>query len=233
MNQKDDAELPWIGLAVLPIVLPLVLIAGNTLTRAIYQGESSLIVDLFNLIGNSGIALTISALVALVILATREQEKSKLNQYITNSLQGAGIIILITSMGGAFGAILQQTGIGVRLSDLANSYQIGLIPLAFFITALMRGAQGSSTVAMITSIGIVGGMATPGTLEFHPVYLALAIGCGGKPFQWMNDSGFWVVGKMSGMTEAETLRASTAVLTLMGFVGLAVIMIGAKLFPLI
>jgi GntP family gluconate:H+ symporter len=68
-------------------------------------------------------------------------------------------------------------------------------------------------------------------LPFHPVYLALAIGCGSKPFPWMNDSGFWVVCQMSGMTEGETLRTFSSVLSIMGFIGLFVVMILARLFP--
>ena len=143
------------------------------------------------------------------------------------------MIVLITSMGGALGGIFQQTGIGARIQEMAGSYQIAILPLAFFVTALMRTAQGSATVAMITSVGILGGLASLGDLAFHPVYLALMIGCGSKPFPWMNDSGFWVVCTMSGMTEGETLKTSSAVLSIMGFVGLVVIMILAKLFPLI
>ena len=62
---------------------------------------------------------------------------------------------------------------------------------------------------MITAAGIVGPIALAGNLGFHPVYLALAIGCGSKPIMWMNDSGFWIIGKMSGLTEAETLKSAT------------------------
>jgi len=84
---------------------------------------------------------------------------------------------------------------------------------------------------MITSIGIVGGFATSGALDFHPVYLALVVGCGSKPYPWMNDSGFWVICRMSGFTEAETLKTASVLISLMGFVGLAVTMLLAALFP--
>jgi GntP family gluconate:H+ symporter len=105
--------------------------------------------------------------------------------------------------------------------------------MAFFITSLVRTAQGSATVAMITAVGIIGGMVSTASLDFHPVYLALMIGCGSKPFPWMNDSGFWVVCKMSGMTEKEALKTFSAVLGIMGYIGLVVIMILANLFPLV
>ena len=111
-------------------------------------------------------------------------------------------------------------------------YQISIIPLAFVLTALIRTAQGSATVAMITAAGIFAGMADAAQLGFHPVYLCLAIGCGSKPIWWMNDSGFWVVSQMSGMKERESLKALTPMSVLMGLVGLVVTVILAALFPL-
>ena len=86
---------------------------------------------------------------------------------------------------------------------------------------------------MITAVGILSGFAGAESLGFHPVYLALAIGCGSKPIPWMNDSGFWVVGRMSGLSESETLKTFSAELTIMGFVGLAVVMVAAKLMPMV
>jgi GntP family gluconate:H+ symporter len=110
---------------------------------------------------------------------------------------------------------------------------MALIPLSFLITAVVRTAQGSATVAMITASGILGGMSNSLTLEYHPLYLGLAIACGSKLIPWMNDSGFWIVCKMSNLTEPEALRTFSPLLTTMGVVGLIDIMIGATLFPLL
>ena len=85
---------------------------------------------------------------------------------------------------------------------------------------------------MITAAGAFQGIATPELLGFHPLYLALAIGCGSKPIMWMNDSGFWIVTQMSGMTGPEGLRTLTPQLLVMGVVGLIATMVGAWLFPL-
>jgi GntP family gluconate:H+ symporter len=85
---------------------------------------------------------------------------------------------------------------------------------------------------MITAIGIVAPLASSLALPYHPVYLALAIGCGSKPFPWMNDSGFWVVCRMSGMTESETLKTYSVMLTIMGFTGLIATICGAWCLPL-
>ncbi len=231
LMEKEDRQLPALWLSLMPIILPVILISGNTITKAI-QAEG-LILSLFSFMGDPNIALTLGAVVALGTLVWKERDRQNLKGYITESLKGGGLIILITSMGGALGGILQQTGIGIRVQELASDYHIAILPLAFFVTVVIRTAQGSATVAMITSVGILGGLATMGELAFHPVYLALIIGCGSKPFPWMNDSGFWVVCTMSGMTEGETLKSHSAVLSIMGFIGLFVVMILAKIFPLI
>ncbi|MGI9544182.1 MAG: GntP family permease, partial [Cyclobacteriaceae bacterium] len=145
----------------------------------------------------------------------------------------AGVIILITSAGGAFGRMLQQTGISSRIGDLTQDYQMALIPLAFLIAAVVRTAQGSATVAMITASGILSGMASTMSLEYHMLYIGLAVACGSKLIPWMNDSGFWIVCKMSNLTEQEALKTFSPMLTIMGIVGLFVTMLAAKLFPLV
>ncbi|MDH5604364.1 MAG: GntP family permease, partial [Cyclobacteriaceae bacterium] len=233
LMEKDSASLPPLWLALLPIVLPILLISGNTITSVWVENTDTVWMAGLSSIGDSNMALTISAFISLGILAWSVRDREKIKTYMADAMQSAGLIILITSMGGAFGSVLQQTGIGARIQDLATDYQLAILPLAFFVTVLMRTAQGSSTVAMITSVGIIGGIANMGDLPFHPVYLALAIGCGSKPFPWMNDSGFWIACKMAGMTEGETLKTFTAVLGIMGFSGLFVIIVLAKLFPFI
>jgi len=237
MTEKDEATLPPFWLSMLPIILPVLLIAGSTFFNSRAKAPSrttTTIAALINNAGNPNVALTISAAIALLTFAWWHRDKKKnIKAFLQNSLSSGGLIILITSAGGAFGGILQQTGIGYRIQELATSYHIAVLPLAFFVTVIVRTAQGSATVAMITAVGILGGLAGSGQLGFHPLYLALVIGCGSKPIPWMNDSGFWVICKMSGMTEGETLRTCSLMMTVMGIVGLLVIMILARLFPLI
>ena len=84
---------------------------------------------------------------------------------------------------------------------------------------------------MITASGILGDLARHSDLGFDPVYLALAIGVGSKPIAWMNDSGFWVITKMSGMTEAEGLKYVTPMSIVMGVAGIATVLVGVTLFP--
>lgn len=241
LSDRKLGDLPPLWMSLLPIILPVILIAGDTVLsntigkgQASAAGEGQFVVSSFHLFGNPNIALAISAAIALGMLAIQnDSTKVKLSKAVQNALASGGIIILITSAGGAFGAILQQTGIGPRIQEMATQYHFAVLPLAFFVTALVRTAQGSATVAMITAVGILSGFANPAVLGFHPVYLALAIGCGSKPFPWMNDSGFWIIGKMSGFSEAETLKLASVMMSLMGIVGLLVILILSRIFPLV
>lgn len=238
--EKDINQLPSLWIALLPVILPVLLIAGQTISNSLVQnpealdGISNLAFRSLAFLGNSNIALSISAAISLYVLYLYlKAQRKQFNQIIQASLSTAGLIILIIGAGGAFGNILQQTGVGIRIQELATQYQIAILPLAFGVTALVRMAQGSATVAMITAVGILSAMGESAVLGFNPLYLALAIGCGSKPFLWMNDSGFWVVSKMSGMTESEALKHVSVLMTVMGFAGIIVVMILAKLFPLV
>jgi GntP family gluconate:H+ symporter len=185
-------------------------------------------------VGNSNVALTLAAVIALVMLAVYHpsRKKGRLAAAVQAALMSGGVIILITAAGGAFGHVLKLTNIAGEMKALTPATGLIVLPVAFLITALVRTAQGSATVAMITAVGIVGPIAATGELPFHPVYLALAIGCGSKPISWMNDSGFWIIGRMSGFTEGETLRTATVMMALMGVVGLGATMVGAVVWPM-
>ncbi len=231
LMNRGDAELPPLALAVLPILLPVVLIAGYTVVESsgIKLSEQQKLIA--EALGNKNIALALAAAIAMVTLVW--QKRTSLKE-LANSVQAAlasgGVIILITSAGGAFGAMLQQTGVASLIRDLPQSSPAMIVTLAFLITMAIRTAQGSATVAMITSVGVLSGLVEG--LPFHPVYLAMAIGCGSKPLAWMNDSGFWVICKMSGMTETEGLKFVTPMSLLMGLAGLCATLAGALWLPL-
>jgi GntP family gluconate:H+ symporter len=237
LTNRDESQLPPFWLSVLPIILPVFLIAGYSVLKAVVSKEwmaaNPTFSDVAATLGDKNIALILSALIAMItLIRTCRTSRQELADAVSSALAGGGIIILITSAGGAFGKTLQETGVANLISDLPDTSPAMIITLAFLITAAIRTAQGSATVAMMTAVGILGGLAQSGNLPFHPVYLACAIGCGSKPIAWMNDSGFWVITRMSGMTEAEGLKYITPMTTLMGVVGLIVTIIGATLFPM-
>ena len=232
--QREDKSLPPLGLALLPVLLPIALIAGNTILEELVAEPPVGLAAFLGVVGDKNIALIISAIVALGILALQKRgDKQALFDSVQSALASGGVVILITAAGASFGTMLQQTNIAASIRELAEQYKItGLmvLPMAFLVTAVVRTAQGSATVSMITSVGIFAGMAA--TLPFHPVYLAMAIGCGSKPFPWMNDSGFWVINRMSGMTIGETIRSVSFLMTAMAIDGLIAVMLLAWLFPM-
>ncbi len=227
--QTDESELPPLWLSLLPILLPVFLIGGN----AALNLSGVTVPRPIAMLADKNIALILAALVAMGMLAWKKRStREEMHAVVATSLASGGVIILITAAGGAFGGVLKETGVASLIQDLPKSSPAVVCTLAFLITTAVRTAQGSATVAMITAVGILAGLAESGSLGFHPVYLALAIGCGSKPIAWMNDSGFWVITKMSGMTEAEGLKYVTPMTGVMGLVGLLVVVIGVTLFPM-
>jgi len=241
VSSADESTLPPVWLALTPIVLPVILIALGTGFKT-YLGNvgdaaPNWVTELnptVQLLGDKNVALMLAAAVALVTLAWVKRDRLKeLSTGVQGALASGGVIILITAAGGAFGASVRQSGVAEEIANLTgNTTSIWILPVAFLVTTLVRSAQGSATVAMITAVSLFDYLAEPGALQFHPVYLALAIGCGSKPIAWMADSGFWVICKMSGMTEKEALMTVTPMSIIMGVTGLIATILGAWLLPM-
>jgi GntP family gluconate:H+ symporter len=238
MAERDSRSLPPLWLALLPILLPVVLIVADVCLDSAWkknptETQQTVLAFTRNL-GNPNVALGIAAVVGLLTqIKFRKDAKVGLAQSLESALGSAGQIILITAAGGAFGGMLQQTGVGDEISALFRGGNVGMLVLiaAFLVTGLIRVAQGSATVAMVTAVGMFSAFALEGKLPFHPVYLALAIGFGSKLLPWMNDSGFWVVCKMSGQSAGETLRNHSTMFTIMGVVGFLLTLLSASIFP--
>jgi GntP family gluconate:H+ symporter len=230
---REDKQLPSLWSSLLPILIPLVLICTNTALTSMATASSG-IVRLLKFLGDKYIALSAGGAAALVLLALqRRTDRQGMTAFVQAALMSGGAIILITAAGGTFGGMLQQSGISARIAHLTSGYQMTLIPLAFLVAAVVRTAQGSATVAVITASGMLSGMAIHGHLAYHPLYLGLAIGCGSKLVPWMNDAGFWIVCKISNLTEGEALKTIAPMQTIMGIAGLIVILIAARLLPLV
>jgi GntP family gluconate:H+ symporter len=242
----DDSSRPPLVIALIPIVLPVALIALATAfdawqdapalwpeVRLSKNWESTNAVIQF--LGQKDLAMALAAAAAMITLVwQRSLGGGELAKIVQSELGEAGTVILITAAGGALGGVLQQTGVAHELAKFARGVDpLWILPLSFAVTAAVRTMQGSATVAMVTAVGIFAPLADPGLLSFHPVYLALAIGCGSKPFTWMADSGFWVISRMAGMTEWEMLQTVTVQLALMGFAGLGTVLLAAWLWPLV
>lgn len=234
-EEIEDSDLPNFWLAVTPILLPLILLSGKTIVTGVADSAGLVLPAWLNgaiqLLGDKNVALTIAAAVALLALYMAKKQEG-IKSGMESALSSGGIVLIITCAGGAFGGMLQQSGIRGVVEQFDVVGGIWFLPMAFLLTAMIRTVQGSATVAMITSVGILAPMASPEILGFHPLYLAMVIGFGSKPVPWMNDSGFWVIGKMSGMTVKETLANFSVMATLMAVVGLIVCMIASNVIPL-
>ena len=237
--QKENDQLPSLLVSLLPVITPLFFICLDATLSTIVKSNPEIILPkniltLVKFFGDKNIAIILGGIIALLMMTKfKKDKKESLTPFVQNALMSGGAILLITASGGAFGGMLQLTGISSEIASLTSSYQMALLPMAFFIAAFIRTAQGSATVALITSSGILSGMASMKGLSFNPVYIGLAIGCGSKIFMWMNDPGFWIVCKLSNLTEKEALKTISPLLVVMGFTGLVVILIAAKLFPLL
>jgi GntP family gluconate:H+ symporter len=233
-SDREQSGLPSIWLALTPVVLPVLLISGVTIYESALDPGQTL-PPMVKFLGDTNMALILAAAISLAMAAAYLPDRQVLADQMQQAMQEAGLIILVCCGGGAFGAALQQSGIGPYISGLTGKQPLdfSLLPLSFLVAAAVRTAQGSSTVAMLTAVEIVRSLAPDLTsLSYHPVYLAVGIGCGSKPIPWMNDSGFWVISKTSGLTEREMLRTHTPMVSLMGVVGIGVTMLFAKLLPL-
>jgi H+/gluconate symporter-like permease len=186
--------------------------------------------------GNRNIALLVGAVLSLLLLIRQQKglTLARIAGMIEPPLATAGVIILITSAGGAFGLMLKNAGVGEAVqAAVAGKSWINLLVLSWFVSAVIRIAQGSATVAMLTTAAMIYPIMTTGpALPYHPVYIFMAIGFGAMMLSWMNDSGFWVVGKLSGFTEKETLKSWTVVVSVNSIVGLIVCLVFSKLLPL-
>lgn len=214
------------GLGIFLIFFPIALILIGTLGKQ-FITEGSFVHQLFAFIGDKNIALLVGVLVAF--FALRPYLKEKFESFITESATQSGIILLITGAGGAFGAVINGTGIGDKLVEgmsgwTSTSTTILLILIAWAISQILRAAQGSTTVALVTTSAILAPLvASLGTVS--PVLVGLAICAGGIGVSLPNDSGFWVVNRFANFSLKQTIQTWTIGGTIAGLGGLAVCII--------
>ena len=226
----QEAKLPSFFASMLPIVLPVLFITSNTLTGAL--GVEGPLRDFTGFLGNPNFALLVSTAVAVWLLMKQKgYSLGDLQDTVETALASGGLIILITAGGGSFGGMLVLAEVGKTLGEMSQSMGVPMLLLSFLLGSLLKVAQGSGTVAMITVSAIMAPLAAQG-LPFHPVYIACAIGSGSLVGSWMNDSGFWIYTKMSGLTETESLQTWTPLLAVLGITGYITSQILAIVMPL-
>ncbi|MCQ4725454.1 GntP family permease [Anaerotignum faecicola] len=228
--EASNGPKPSGQLAIGLILLPILLILLGTVAGAVIGDKSPAVTAFFTFIGDKNIALFIGVLVA--VFALKKYLKRPLEDVLTEGAAQAGMVFLITGAGGSFGQIINSTGIGEYLVNVMGNFNIPLILLAFLLSQILRAAQGSATVALVTTASIVA--PTIAAVGASPVLVGLATCCGSVGLSLPNDSGFWVINRFSGFSFAETFKTWTIgglVAGLSGFVVVLILSLFAGVLP--
>lgn len=224
LSQKT-AQAPSPIKAFLPIVIPIILILLRSLAEYPTHpfGTGSLQAAL-SFIGNPLVALIIGMIISFSLPKRLDKEMFSTSGWVGKALQDAAIIILITGAGGAFGKVLQSSDIGSLLEANVTSSSLG-IWLPFLVAAAIKSAQGSSTVAIITTASIVGPLlpAMGFDTDTSKALVVIAIGAGSAVVSHANDSFFWVVTQMSNMSVAQGYRLQSLGSAVLGFTAILVL----------
>ncbi|WP_406272738.1 GntP family permease [Streptomyces sp. NBC_00191] len=201
---------------------PLALILAATFSSiALDPSTARSVVEFF---GSPFVALTIALLMAYYLLGLRRGwSRKSLGTVSTSSLKPVGNILLVVGAGGIFGAVLKASGVAQALSDTFNDIGLPVIVLAYLIALVLRVAQGSATVAIVTTAGIVLPLVENG--HHSQAFLALvimAISAGSIFASHVNDGGFWIVAKYFGISERDTLKSWTVLESVLSVAGFAV-----------
>ena len=219
-EQEPAGPPPSFGLVITILLLPLALIALNTIASTLVTAGSvaeSGFTDALIFIGQTPVALLVTLLVATYTLGTKGRSHAQVETILNDALAPICAIILITGAGGMFGGVLRHSGIGTALSDSLADLGLPLVVSGFVIATLLRVAQGSATVALTTTAGLLSTAAAAGDLSSTDlVAMVLAIAAGATVLSPVNDSGFWLVSRFFGMDVKTTLRTWTVMETTLG-----------------
>lgn len=225
MNELKDADAkakaPSFGLVLSLLLLPLALISLNTvLSTLISAGTIPADAEwarYLMLVGMTPIALLITVLAALFALSPGRFSLAEAQKLMDGALGPVCGVILITGAGGMFGAILRASGIGGALTSSLSGMGLSLIVQAFLIALALRVAQGSATVAITTTGGLIAADVTAaGLSDLKIAAIVFAIAAGASALSHVNDSGFWLVGRFLNMDVKTTLMTWTATVTTLG-----------------
>lgn len=232
-RKLDDADLSRTptrpGAVVFILLLPMLLIFGNTgLSTLATTGvvpETATWVEFFTFLGQTPIALLITVLVAMLMLGRSGGfSRDRIEGIVDSALGPVCAVILITGAGGMFGGVLRTSGIGTALADSMAGLGIPTILACYLIAVALRLAQGSATVALTTAAALM--VPAVEASDFTAVQLALVVlaTAAGSVFgSHVNDSGFWLVGRLMGLDTATTLKTWTINQVLVSVVGFALI----------
>lgn len=213
-----------VSLATVLVIIgtPMVLILLATFSSIAFAPSTGRsVVEFF---GHPFVALTIALLLAYWLLGIRRGwSRKSLETVSTSSLKPVGNILLVVGAGGIFGAVLDGSGVAQALADAFGNAGLPVIVLAYLISLVLRVAQGSATVAIVTTAGIVAPLLSAGHFSQPATALVImAISAGSIFASHVNDGGFWMVAKYFGISERDTLKSWTVLESVLSVVGFAV-----------
>ena len=232
LPEKPVEKIPAAHYAFTPLLVPIILISLKSISDyPAHPFGNGLVYNIFTFIGHPVIALLIGVFLSFQLhsqykkTSVEKEGNTKFN-WIASSLKEAGTIILITGAGGSFGSILRSTNIAETISGFSNLWHIGIF-LPFIIAAILKTAQGSSTVSIITTAAIMSPLLIPLGLnsQIAKVLVVLSIGAGAMTVSHLNDSYFWVVSQFSEMDASLSLKTLTSATLVQGLTGIGVIFI--------
>ncbi len=204
---KTREAAPGAGLSLIPIILPILLILSGTVYSALADTTPAVI----QFLSHKVIAM-LAGTIAAYIIASRSMIGKEMAGSVQKAMSSAGLVLLITGAGGSFGAVIESTGIGTVLAaSIAESSNSALLAvlITYGTAMIFRISQGSGTVAGITTLTIMAGAGVAGAAGVHPVLIAIAALSGAISIGHINDSGFWIVAKLSGFSVTGGLKTYT------------------------
>ena len=215
LNTADNRQKMGAGKALSILLVPIILILlGSFVPLAV--GEDAAITPIVKFLGDKNFAMMAGVIYAALI--SRKYLRQSITDIMTEAADQVGLILLITGAGGAFGKILQATGIADYVAGSLSQFSIPILVLCFLIAQIIRCAQGSTTVALMTTAAIMS--STIATSGVSPILCAIAICAGGIGLSLPNDSGFWAISRFFKISVTDTIRGWT----LGGFVaGIAIL----------
>lgn len=213
---------PTSSMVISMILLPIVMIMLGTVGGSLVAAESTA-ANILGFVGSPAVALLVTVLVSYYLLGVRSGWSSEQTGKVMDSaLAPAAIVILVTGAGGVFGKVLTESGIGTVLAQSLAAAGLPIIVMAFILAAILRASQGSATVAIITTTGLLAAAVEAGGYSTVQTALILAaVGFGAFGLSHVNDSGFWIVTRFLGLSVADGLRTWTVLTTVLGVAGFA------------
>ena len=218
--ESHSENRPGIGVSLSVLLLPVILILFGSIVSLAVQGDSTF-KSFWVFIGNKNIALTIAIIYAMIVL--KPYIKRDISDVFITAISQAGMIFMITGSGGAYGNMIKATGIGDFLVASFQNLNMPMILLAFLLSQILRASTGSTTVALVTTSGILGPVAAQ--MGLSPILVGLAICAGGIGLSLPNDSGFWVVSRYGGLSVTDTMKAWTLAGVIAGLTALVCVFI--------